>query len=345
MRITRRKLLTGASAAVVAAGLPESLEALTPQQRAVVLGGAAVPLLLDRFSGSGALSGRVPDVRGPAWAADGSAGASLTVSGNTLTQTSTGSSYSRSDTSGVVKEAGCIFRVSSVVNKLIVGGTAANGAAMYVNIYPSRSAAFYQVSYVLNGTDTLITAATALASVINSNATSIASGITATSSGATVSVSATECPRLAYATTGGIALSTSGTPSPTIANFITGQNYLNGMLHFRLGVDGALDWTFYNGGQVAFQSITRNSAYTGLTANTDYTYRCFIGPPYVWGGLWKGSTLVNSVWAQDTGMSTYNGNSVFFENGLDASTLSYKQAWAYATNGGVSLAAIQAATT
>lgn len=313
-----------------------------PNSLGAPLGGTNI-LLYDVFAGTTALAGRSPN-KGPSWAADGSAGGSLSVTGGALLQTATGSSYSRSDTSGTVREVGCSFRLASVSNSVILGGTASNGAAMFVNIYPSRSVGFYQVSYTLNGTDTLATAATALAGVINANATSIANGITATANGTIVSVTATECPGLAYAVAGSVTLSSGNTAVPTLANFITGQNYLNGMLHFRLGVNGAMDWTFYNGGQIAFQSITRNSAYTGLSANVDYTYRCFIGPPYVWGGVWKGSALVNSVWAQDTGMATYNGSSVFFENGLDASNLAYKSAWAYSTPT-LSLAAIQAATT
>lgn len=321
-----------------------SLKVINSGTYYTLLEGVSNYLLLDNFTGTSAsVVGRVPNI-GSAWALDQTGGITVSVGSSVMTQSAgTGSSYTKNDTPGVIKEVGCKFKVSSVANKVTLNGAVAAGNQIGVNIYPSNNSNFYQVTYTeVAGDTTLAIAATNFAAAITANAFSISNGITATANGAVISLTATECPRVVtFVVTGTTTLAAGNSPAPTMANFITGANYLNGMLHFRLGVDGLCDWTFYNGGQVAFTTYARNSALKGLQANTDYVYRAVVAAPYCFGGLYLNGTLVNAAWGQDANMSTYNGKSVFYENGLDPNILQYEQAWVY-KNSTLSLATIQA---
>lgn len=308
-------------------------------------GGLLPPLLLDKFDRAGAnlnLNGQIPDIGSP-WVTTLSAGGSLVTNAGTMFQSGgTGVGYATSACPALIGEVGCQFTLSAVTNSVVFSGTAANGGQIFCNIFPSRQGSNQIVcGYAMTATDTLATAVAALASVMTAN---IAGrfGLAVSVAGTTITVTAPECPKLSPAALGApVTVAQQPSEQPTLATYITGNNFINGTLHFYMGIDGTLLWTVYNNGLIAFSSFTQ-STLIGLSANTLYTYRCCVAAPYVWGGLWQGTTLLNSAWAQDnSAIATYGGKSCFFETGGGAQ-LKYNEVWAY-PQPSVPFAQIQAA--
>lgn len=289
--------------------------------------GVAPALLFDHFNGDGDIAGRVPAI-GPAWVVTGTNGADMvTLNGEMYQDAGVDAGYATSATVALIGEVGCRFRLTEVVNRVVISGTPSAGAIVGANIYPSGAGelGFTQVSYTLSGVDTLATAATAWAAAVTANAAMIAAGITATANGATVSFYATRSPRVAHYGVG-LTTATSQSASPTLADYPTGADFLQTMLHFRLGVDGYCDWTVFDAGITLMQSLTAKRI--GLTADIEYTYRCCIEPPYVWGGVWDGPTLLACAVGQDTRIATHRGATCFFET-AGTGVLFFTEAWAY----------------
>lgn len=297
-------------------------------------------LLSDNFVGDGAVNGRIPQI-GSAWGVSGIDAANLATLGGEMYQNAgVAAAYATSATAALIGEVGCNFRVTAITNAVILGGSATAGAFIGANIYPSGSTSFVQPTYTLSGGDTLDTAATAWAAVITANATMIANGITANAVGTTVFIVATQSPRVDAFGVGTVTTTASTGAIPVLATYVTGSDFTQNMLHFRLGPDGYCDWTIFDGGVITlFNTFTGKRI--GLTANTTYTYRCCISPPYVWGGVYSGATLQGCAWGQDSRISSKTGGTCFFET-FGANVLFYGDAWAYNTPS-VSLAVIQAA--
>lgn len=288
-------------------------------------------LLRDFFNGDGSLVGRLPDIGPAAWVPTGPSFDKMVTQGGEMFQNDigAGSAYGTLAASSTVAEVGCTFRCGSAVSGLALSGAPSNGALIGVNVYPSRSAVFIQVTYTLIGTDTLASAATALAAAISSNSQMISAGVSATANGARVLFASTnqEAPKLASFSAGSVSLLLSNTATPTLASYVTGQNFAQEMIHFILGVDGSLFWSVFIGGvNTGLQSYT-SKVFRGLKPGLEYTYRCCIAPPYIWGGVWDGTTLVSAAYGQDDRISARNGASGFWET-AGASEFFYREIWA-----------------
>jgi hypothetical protein len=305
---------------------------------------AAPPALLDdNFSGDGAVSGRTPDVSGPAWGTSGQDFASVDTSGGEMYQSAgTAAGFGISATAGSIGEIGCDFRLSETVNAMVVTGTPGNGDLLIAQVYPSGSPTYRQIIYAATASDTLATATAAFAALITADVGLAAAGISAGASGGTVTVTGPLPPRLVCLGTGGLTVTNKPSAAPVLINYPTGTDFAQTMLHFRLGVDGLCEWTKFVAGAIApLASLTARSI--GLAPGKVYTYRCCIEPPYVWGGVWDGPTLLSCAVGQDADVANNGGRSCGFEMS-GAGVLYYRRARAL-SQPSVSLATIRAALT
>ncbi|MCK1543275.1 hypothetical protein IVB12_16155 [Bradyrhizobium sp. 179] len=211
-----------------------------------------------------------------------------------------------------------------------LGGSFSSGKLLAVQVAPSGvpEASFTQINYttVVGDTD-LAGAATSFAAAISANAVMSAAGIVATAVGTQIQLRATNSPRLKTVfATSPITASYIDSFCPTLASFVTGNNFLNGMVHFRLDSSGKPDWTVYNGGALALSSLS--VTFKGMQINTDYIYRCVIDGQNVSGGVWDtAGNVISTASGSDSRIATWAGASCFFEGG-GADLLRYKHAWA-----------------
>lgn len=288
-------------------------------------------LLDDLFAGSVAnLSGRVPNV-GPAWSVTGGDFAGVVAGGGEMYDSlnGTGVYYAVAALPQKPREIGCRFSTSVVFYGMLVAGPISSGKLLAIQVVPNGVAdeSFTQINYTTVAGDTTIAIAmTNFAAAINANATMIANGITATAVGNEVRLTATKCPRIrGVFAASPLTSSTTGAPGVTLASYITGNNALTGMVHFRLAPSGNPAWAIYNGGELGLASFTV-AYYEGLQANTEYVYRCQIDGNNVSGGLYLNGTQIASATGSDTRIGTNSGASAFWESGGDK--LRFKRAWA-----------------
>lgn len=324
----------------MAFGKPGSMGRGTGKQGVAHLGGASVPLLYDDFSGAvAALAGRIPQ-RGPAWGVTGIDAADVVAGGGQMydSVSSSGVYYATSALSAKPREIGCKFTSPDMYVGMRLGGTVSSGKLLAIQVVPSgvADAAFTQVNYTtVAGDTTLAITATNFAAAISANATMIARGITAVAVGADIQLRATKCPRVrSVFATSPYSASTLNVGAPTLASWITGNNFLTGMVHFRAGADGWLDWSIYNGGGSSFTSLTV-VPYEGLQTNTEYIYRCQISGSSVSGGLWDtAGNVIATATGSDSRIATLSGQSAFFES--TSNTPLFTRAWATLANNQVS---------
>jgi hypothetical protein len=291
---------------------------------------AAPALLRDLFNGTAGslVNGRKPNV-GPNWSVTGPEYQTCVLDGSgAMYQTgSSGASYAQYAGSPSIGEIGCILRFANTNQQVKLGGPATPGETLYAQVLPSGETVALMGAYTIKAGDTLAQAAAGLAASLTANSAIGAAGITCIADGINVDiVSSDRAPQLTVLTAGGTAttISIGDYGEPVIANYPTGSNFLQGMLHCATGPNGLLLWTFYINGLVQFTTLNRRTI--GLAANTDYIYRVCIDPPYVWGGIWQGETLLSAAWAQDARIATYRGGSAFFENGPGQS-VHYRETW------------------
>jgi len=311
-------------------------------------------LLWDNFSGgSVSLNGKVPLV-GPAWVVTGAAGSAVTSSSGYMGDTGSGvgAYYPQANLSAMPFEIGCKFVLSDVWVGMALGGVFASGVLLAIQVQPSGQGAsagnaapygggiYTQINYTTVAGDTnLLGAANSFASAINANAAMIAAGITATVSttfsatGPTIQLrSATGVPTVksVYAASS-ITASRGVASGPTAAFFVTGQNFLNGMVHGRFDATGYLDWSIYVSGVTPMTTFT--SYYSGgLLANVEYTYRYTLSGSTITGSvLDPAGNVIASGTATDPRIAQYAGDSVFFEGISDAAghdELRFTRCWA-----------------
>jgi len=290
------------------------------------------PLLVDDFEGAvAAISGREPNV-GPDWSVTGAAASGVVAGG--------GQMYNATDVAGVYysvsalqeqpKEIGCRFLMTDLYVAMRLGGTFEAGKLLAIQVLPSgvADASYTQINYTTQAGDlTLSGVATAYATVINANAAMIAAGITATAVGQDIQLRATNSPRIRTVfATSPVTASTTNSFCPTLACYPTGQNFLTGMVHFRLDASGYPDWTVFNSSALTLSSITRNH-FKGMQIDTEYTYRCVLDGEDISGGVWDSNgDAVCTVSGSDSRIPGWSGASAFWEGG--DSRLRYKRAWA-----------------
>jgi len=294
----------------------------------VVASHVGTTILYDDFLGTvAAIGGRVPDF-GPAWSVTGSGAANVEAGGGEMYTTGSSTYYAVSAMPQQPVEIGCLFTMTDVWIAMNLGGTFSSGKQLVIQVTPSRSATTHNVFYTTQAGDTdLAGAATSFAAAINANANMIANGITATANGTRIELRATECPYIAGTSAPfPMSSSTLSSGSPTLSSYVTGGNFLNGMVHLTTTVNGSLDWKIYILGNTAMTNMTATSI-AGLKANTDYIYRCVIQPPNVSGTLSiAGGPTIATAFGSDDRVTTLAGNTSFWEG--NTSSLRFKKVWA-----------------
>jgi hypothetical protein len=294
--------------------------------------GGPPPLLDDSFAGTeAALAGRIPPI-GPTWGVTGADAADV-VAGDGQMYDKVSSEqfyYATADLSQMPREIGCRFLNTDPYMAYSLGGTPSSGRLLAIQIVPSgvADASFTQVNYTTTAGDTtLAITAASFAAAINANATMIANGITATAVGSDIQLRATRSPhiRTVFATSP-LTASIKDSANLTLASWPTGGNFLDQMIHFRSTSSGRLVWTVFNNAELPLSSVTVTHL-QGLLANTEYVYRCQIDGNTLTGGIFDLSgNAVCTVVGSDSRVSTWSGNSAFWEAG--GSRLRFRRAWA-----------------
>lgn len=299
----------------------------------------AKQLLYDDFRGSEApLSGRLP-VIGSAWSTTGASGAAMVAGDGRMWQQSGGpAGYGTQALARRPVEIGCTFELSEVHVGVTLGGSVTVGDLLAIQILPSGAETHTQVNYfVAAGDGDLTDAAASWAAAIAADPTLAAAGVAATAVGTTIEIIADVSPRVvakaalaapSFNTPSSITLSEHSSDAPTLACYQTGADFVaDGMVHFRLGPDGFMDWTIFDDYPRPLdpepERVTR-----GLRPEVEYTYRCRLDPPHVHGSIVDpdGVTL-STITAIDDRIASYAGAVVFFETG-HANTVTYRSVWA-----------------